>query len=113
MVTSMVQERVKNALNDYFSGEILGESLLLARLSSVVYNCEGVENYRILRPTGDGQCFSAADTGHLVKGIFCRVHGLVRLGGHDRKGGMDQGQKLPSAGRLGSQNQVHKSSFIN
>ena len=48
-----VRERVKNALNGYFSGEILGENLLLARLSSVVYNCEGVENYRIVRPAGD------------------------------------------------------------
>ena len=48
-----VRERVKNALNGYFSGEILGESLLLARLGSVIYGCEGVENYRILQPAAD------------------------------------------------------------
>ena len=48
-----VRERVKTALNAYFSGEILGENLLLAKLGSVIYGCEGVENYRITQPAGD------------------------------------------------------------
>ena len=48
-----VRERVKNALNGYFSGELLGEKLLLAKLGSVIYGCEGVENYRINLPAGD------------------------------------------------------------
>lgn len=49
----MVRERVKNALHDYFSGEILGQDLLLAKLGSVIYGCEGVENYRITLPGED------------------------------------------------------------
>lgn len=48
-----VKERVKNALSAYFSGENLGRSVLLARLGSVVYGCEGVENYRITLPAED------------------------------------------------------------
>jgi uncharacterized phage protein gp47/JayE len=48
-----VRQRVKNALSDYFSGEILGEDVLRARLGSVVYSCEGVENYRITMPGED------------------------------------------------------------
>lgn len=48
-----VRARVKDALKSYFSGEILGENLLLARLNNVVYGCDGVENYRIVRPAGD------------------------------------------------------------
>ena len=48
-----VRERVKNALDGYFSGEIMGENVLLARLGSVIYGCEGVENYRITQPAAD------------------------------------------------------------
>jgi len=48
-----VKERVKNALSAYFSGENLGRSVLLARLGSVVYGCEGVENYHITLPAED------------------------------------------------------------
>ena len=48
-----VRERVKEALSGYFSGERLGEKLLLAELNRVVYGCEGVANYRMILPTGD------------------------------------------------------------
>ena len=48
-----VRERVKTALEGYFSGELLGENLLLAKLGSVIYGCEGVENYRINLPAAD------------------------------------------------------------
>ncbi len=48
-----VLERVERALNDYFSGEILGQSILRAKLGSIVYGCEGVENYRITLPAED------------------------------------------------------------
>lgn len=49
----IVCERVKNALHDYFSGEILGQDVLLAKLGSVIYGCEGLENYRIILPGED------------------------------------------------------------
>lgn len=49
----VVKERVKSALNAYFSGENLGESVLMAKLGSIVYGCEGVENYRITLPAQD------------------------------------------------------------
>lgn len=48
-----VRDRVKNALSAYFSGENLGQSVLLAKLGSIVYSCEGVENYRIALPGED------------------------------------------------------------
>ena len=48
-----VKERVKNALTAYFSGENLGENVLMAKLGSIVYGCEGVENYRITLPAQD------------------------------------------------------------
>ena len=48
-----VRERVRSALSNYFSGEILGENLLRARLGSVIYGCEGVENYSITLPGED------------------------------------------------------------
>lgn len=48
-----VLEQVKNALNGYFTGELLGQDVLLVKLGSIVYNCEGVENYRILSPQAD------------------------------------------------------------
>jgi len=48
-----VKDRVRNALTAYFSGERLGESILRARLGSIVYGCDGVENYRIALPGED------------------------------------------------------------
>lgn len=48
-----VVERVKGALNDFFTGALLGESVLLVKLGSIIYGCEGVANYRILSPGAD------------------------------------------------------------
>ena len=48
-----VLEGVKTALNSYFTGELLGQDVLLVKLGSIVYGCEGVENYRILSPQAD------------------------------------------------------------
>lgn len=48
-----VIERVKNALVGCFTGALLGESVLLAKLGSIIYSCEGVANYRIATPAAD------------------------------------------------------------
>jgi len=48
-----VKDRVKNALSVWFSGENLGQGVLRAKLGSIVYGCEGVENYRITLPGED------------------------------------------------------------
>lgn len=48
-----VREGVKTALNGYFTGELLGQGVLLVKLGSIIYGCEGVENYRILSPGAD------------------------------------------------------------
>lgn len=45
--------RVERALRSYFNGELLGQNVLLAKLGSIIYECEGVENYRILSPAAD------------------------------------------------------------
>ena len=44
---------VKNAIQAWFSGERLGQDVLLAQLGSLIYGCEGVANYRILSPAAD------------------------------------------------------------
>jgi len=48
-----VLDRVQMALEGFFTGELLGVSVPLVKLGSVIYGCEGVENYRILTPTQD------------------------------------------------------------
>lgn len=48
-----VLQRVTQALSGWFTGQRLGEDVLLAKLGSVIYGCEGVENYRILAPAAD------------------------------------------------------------
>ena len=44
---------MEQALRDWFTGKILGQSVLLAKLGSLVYGCEGVENYAITAPAAD------------------------------------------------------------
>ena len=46
-------QRVEQALRDWFTGKILGQPVLLARLGSIVFACEGVENYAISAPAAD------------------------------------------------------------
>lgn len=48
-----VKERVKTAIAGYFTGDLLGQDILRAKLGSLVYGCEGVENYNILAPKED------------------------------------------------------------
>lgn len=48
-----VLDRVSQALTTWFTGERLGEDVLLAKLGSVIYGCEGVENYQITSPAAD------------------------------------------------------------
>lgn len=46
-------QRVEAALRAHFDGSLLGKSQLLVKLGSVIYGCEGVENYRITAPAAD------------------------------------------------------------
>ena len=48
-----VTARVEAALRRHFNGSLLGKSQLLVQLGSIVYGCEGVENYRITAPEAD------------------------------------------------------------
>lgn len=44
---------VKDTLQGWFSGERLGQDILLAQLGDLIYRCEGVANYKILAPAAD------------------------------------------------------------
>lgn len=44
---------VKAALQGWFTGKLLGQDILLARLGHLIYSCEGVENYAITAPAAD------------------------------------------------------------
>ncbi|HHU21912.1 MAG TPA: baseplate J/gp47 family protein [Clostridiales bacterium] len=44
---------VRSALEEYFSGKLLGKDLLLAKLGNLVYQARGVENYRFSSPSSD------------------------------------------------------------
>lgn len=48
-----VKGRVEQALSGWFTGKRLGQDVLRARLGSVVFGCEGVENYSIASPDAD------------------------------------------------------------
>lgn len=48
-----VRGEVEQALRNFFTGERLGESILLARLGGLVYGCKGVVNYAISAPNAD------------------------------------------------------------
>ena len=50
---AQVQAGVEEALEGWFDGKLLGKDILLARLGSLIYQCEGVENYAILAPAAD------------------------------------------------------------
>ncbi|MGI5935754.1 MAG: baseplate J/gp47 family protein [Oscillospiraceae bacterium] len=43
----------RRALEEYFTGKLLGKDILLARLGNLVYQTEVVENYRFYSPAGD------------------------------------------------------------
>lgn len=48
-----VREQVEQTLRSWFDGKLLGQDILLAKLGSIIYGCEGVENYVILAPAED------------------------------------------------------------
>lgn len=50
---AQARANVKAALESWFDGKLLGQDVLLARLGSLIYQCEGVENYAILSPAAD------------------------------------------------------------
>ena len=56
-----VKAGVETALSSFFSGRLLGRAVLLAELGRLIYDVEGVANYRLLSPTAD----LAADSGVL------------------------------------------------
>ena len=50
-----VKERAEAAIATYFSGKRLGKSVLVAQLANLLYQVEGVKNYRLLSPEADIQ----------------------------------------------------------
>lgn len=44
---------VEKAIRDWFTGKLLGQRILLARLGELVYHCDGVANYAVITPTAD------------------------------------------------------------
>lgn len=52
-IFAQVQAALEEALRGWFTGARLGESILRARLGSLIYACDGVENYDIATPAAD------------------------------------------------------------
>ena len=50
-----VVQAVEEKLRGYFTGERMGQRILLAELGRLIYETEGVANYRILAPVADIQ----------------------------------------------------------
>lgn len=48
-----VLARVKEAIQDWFTGRLLGQRVLRAKLGEIVYHCEGVVNYSVTEPAVD------------------------------------------------------------
>lgn len=48
-----VLQRVEDTLRGWFTGKLLGQDILLARLGELIYHCEGVANYTITTPAAD------------------------------------------------------------
>jgi len=48
-----VKDNVIAALGRFFGGSLLGKNVLLAELGQVIFNAEGVKNYRITAPGAD------------------------------------------------------------
>lgn len=48
-----VLQQVRDALSVWFDGTLLGNDVLLARLGQVIYQVDGVENYRFYAPAYD------------------------------------------------------------
>lgn len=50
---SRVLRQVEERLRGWFTGKLLGQDVLRARLGSLVFGCEGVRNYAISEPAAD------------------------------------------------------------
>jgi len=50
---TQTKERVEQALRDWFTGQRLGEDVLRAKLGSIVFAVDGVENYALSQPAAD------------------------------------------------------------
>ena len=48
-----VLSRVEKAVREWFTGRLLGPDILRAKLGSLIYDCDGVENYAISAPAAD------------------------------------------------------------
>ena len=51
--TAEVLNRVETAVRDWFTGKLLGQDILRARLGHLIYSCDGVANYVIAAPAAD------------------------------------------------------------
>lgn len=51
--SQQVLAQVRQAIQSWFNGKLLGRDILLAQLGHLIYSCEGVENYAILSPAAD------------------------------------------------------------
>mgnify|MGYP001027937649 FL=1 len=51
--TAEVLDRVETAVRDWFTGKLLGQDILRARLGHLIYSCDGVANYVIAAPAAD------------------------------------------------------------
>ena len=51
--TEEVLDRVETAIREWFTGKLLGQDILRARLGHLIYSCDGVANYAITTPAAD------------------------------------------------------------
>ena len=51
--SAAVIQAVKSAIQTWFDGKLLGQSVLRAKLGDIIYEVEGVENYAITAPAAD------------------------------------------------------------
>ena len=50
---TQVLDQVEETLESWFDGKLLGQDVLLAQLGSLIYGCDGVENYAVSAPAAD------------------------------------------------------------
>lgn len=48
-----ILDRVEETIRGWFTGRLLGQRVLLARLGEIIFHCDGVANYAITAPTAD------------------------------------------------------------
>ena len=48
-----VLAQVRQALEDWFTGRLLGQDILRAKLGEIIFHCDGVANYAITAPAAD------------------------------------------------------------